>query len=278
MINNEYMHCDLQILELRIKAFDLNLNQIEQVYCGQIKEFRDLDHKLDVLYKSITKYDLLSKIKGGHALLIGERNFCFTISLIKKLQALPNLITSTYEDSSELSEYTEFKAKVLKQAGIKVFHGLDATELHKNFYSNAFDTIIFQFPHSGSREGINEINANYVLVKKFITSASYILKTAGAILITIVDSDFYNNIFRFDELAEELGISHPVKYTFDPNDYPEYEHTMTHQEESGIDDYSKFATYEFRIGIRAVYLTTLLMFLDWHMSQTIFLQNTKKNC
>ena len=23
--------------------------------------------------------------------------------------------------------------------------------------------------------------------------------------------------------------------------------TMTHQEESGIDDYSKFATYEFRI-------------------------------
>ncbi len=34
---------------------------------------------------------------------------------------------------------------------------------------------------------------------------------------------------------------------FNPKDYPEYEHTMTHQEESGIDDYSKFTTYEFRI-------------------------------
>lgn len=69
----------------------------------------------------------------------------------------------------------------------------------------------------------------------------------GVVLITIVDSDFYNNMFRFDELAEELGISKPVNYKFDPKDYPEYEHTMTHQEENGIDDYSKFATYEFKI-------------------------------
>ena len=46
---------------------------------------------------------------------------------------------------------------------------------------------------------------------------------------------------------KKLGISQPTKYKFNPKDYPEYEHTMTHQEESGIEDYSKFATYEFRI-------------------------------
>ena len=171
----------------------------------------------------------------------------FTISLVKKLQLLPNLITSTYENYSELSEYARFNAELLKQEGIKVLYGLDATELHKNFYSNAFDTIIFQFPHSGSREGINGVNANYALVKKFVISASHILKINGVVLITIVDSDFYNNMFRFDELAEELKISLPTKYKFDPKDYPEYEHTMTHQDESGIDDYSKFATYEFRL-------------------------------
>jgi hypothetical protein len=73
------------------------------------------------------------------------------------------------------------------------------------------------------------------------------LKRRGAILITIVDSDFYNNMFRFNELAEELGIKSPIKYKFDPKDYPEYEHTMTHQEENGIDDYSKFTSWEFRI-------------------------------
>ena len=247
MINNEDLRCALQILELRTKVFDLNLKQIEQGYYSKAKELRALDHELYMLYKSITKYDFISKIKEDSTLLVGEGNLSFTISLAKKLQLLPSLITSTYEDYSELSECARANAKLLKRAGIKVLHGLDATELHKNFYSNAFDTVIFQFPHSGSREGINGINANYVLVKKFITSASYILKTDGVILITIVDSDFYNNTFRFYELAEELRISLPTKYKFNPKDYPEYEHTMTHQDESGIDDYSKFATYEFRL-------------------------------
>jgi hypothetical protein len=48
------------------------------------------------------------------------------------------------------------------------------------------------------------------------------------------------------EIAKELGIKIPIKYTFDPEDYPEYEHTMTNKDESGIDDYYKFSTYEFK--------------------------------
>jgi 25S rRNA (uracil2634-N3)-methyltransferase len=247
MINNEDLPCVLQILELRTKVFDLNLKQIEQGYYSKAKELMALDRELYMLYKSITKYDFISKIKEGNTLLVGEGNLSFTISLIKKLQLLPNLIASTYEDYSELSEYAKLNTKLLKQAGVKILHEFDATELHQNFYSNAFDTIIFQFPHSGSREGINGVNANYVLVRNFIISASHILKRDGVVLITVVDSDFYNNMFRFDELAEELRISLPTKYKFDPKDYPEYEHTMTHQDESGIDDYSKFATYEFRL-------------------------------
>ena len=54
-------------------------------------------------------------------------------------------------------------------------------------------------------------------------------------------------MFRFDQLAEELGIRQLTKYKFNPKDYPEDEHTMTHQEESAIDDYSNFVTYEFHI-------------------------------
>ena len=247
MINNEDLPCALKILELRTKIFDLDLKQIEQGYCDKIKELRSLDHELYMLYKSITKYDFISTIKKGNTLLVGEGNLSFTMSLVKKLQLLPNLISSTYENYSELPEYAQFNAKLLKQAGIKVLYGLDGTELHKNFHSNTFDTIIFQFPHSGSKEGINGVNANYVLVKKFIISASYSLKRDGVLLITIVDSDFYNNMFRFDELAKELRISQLVKYKFNPKDYPEYEHTMMHQDDSAIDDYSKFATYEFRL-------------------------------
>jgi hypothetical protein len=85
------------------------------------------------------------------------------------------------------------------------------------------------------------------LVRNFITSASYILKNLGVILITIVDNDFYNSVFRFEELSQELRISKPIKYKFDPKDYPEYIHTMTHQDESAIEAYSKFATWEFKL-------------------------------
>ncbi len=247
MINSGDLYSVVQILDLRAKSLEFHFQQIERGYCGETREFVALNHELRMLYKSITMYDFISKIKEGNTLLVGEGNLSFTMSLVKKLQFLPHLTTSIYEDSVELSEHAQFNATFLKKAGIEVLYGLDATELHKNFHSNAFDAIIFQFPHSGSREGINEVNATYILIKNFIVSASQILKPGGIILTTIVDSDFYNHMFRFDELAEELGIGPPIKYAFDPKDYPEYEHTMTHQEESGIDHYSKFATYEFHI-------------------------------
>ncbi|MCC8418460.1 MAG: DUF2431 domain-containing protein [Rickettsia endosymbiont of Glossina mortisans submortisans] len=121
------------------------------------------------------------------------------------------------------------------------------TKLHKTFNHNSFDTIIFQFPHSGSREEINSLNPNYILVRNFIISASYVLKKHGLILITIVDSYFYNSIFQFEKLSQELKISTPIKYKFDPKDYPEYVHTMTNQDESAIEGYSKFATWEFKL-------------------------------
>jgi hypothetical protein len=110
---------------------------------------------------------------------------------------------------------------------------------------DSFDTIIFQFPHSGTRESIEGESANYVLIKRFIRSAFRVLKNNGVLLITIVDSEYYNNMFRFEELSEELRIKPPLKYKFDPADYPEYQHKKTNDDESGIVDYSKFSTFEF---------------------------------
>ena len=47
------------------------------------------------------------------------------------------------------------------------------------------------------------------------------------------------------EIVQDLGIRKPIKYSFDPKDYPEYHHTKTHQDESGIEHYEHFATYVF---------------------------------
>lgn len=217
----------------------------------------------------MTKYDFISAIKSGNTLLIGAGNFTFTISLMKKLQSLPNLITSTYEGYSELSEY----GKLLKQAEIKVLHGIDATESCKNFYSNAFDIIIFQFPPSGRREGINEVNANYVLVKKFIISASSILTRDGSILITRVHSNFYNNMFRCDDLAAELGISLPIKYKLSPKYYLEYEHSLLNR--LNIPGLLYISSY-----ISSEYAEELLKLIDakeWNCMMDLTNDNTKKS-
>lgn len=249
MTNKEDINFILQILELRTKILDSNLQEIGRGYYGHIKEkgLKTLDLELSMLVKSILKYDFISQINSGHSLLVGEGNLSFTISLIKKLQQLSNLATTTYENYEDLSDAAQFNTRLLKQKGINVLHGIDATRLPQFFSQDSFDTVIFQFPHSGSREYIEGLNPNYILVRDFIVSASYILKDNGIILITTVDTDFYNNTFRFNEVSQELKIQNPNKYKFDPKDYPEYEHTMTHQEESGIDGYCKFATWEFRI-------------------------------
>jgi len=247
MINKEDFDYAFKILELQINMLNLKLQQVKLGYYQHNKELKTLDFELYILMKSITKYNFIPRINSGDSLLVGEGNLSFSVSLMKKLQQLPRCITSTYEDYDDLSEAAQSNTCKLRKFGINVLHNVNATKLHKTFNHNSFDTIIFQFPHSGSREEENGLNPNYILVRDFIISASCIIKKNGAILITIVDNDFYNNIFRFEKLSQALKIPTPIKYKFDPKDYPEYVHTMTNQDESAIEDYSKFATWEFKL-------------------------------
>ena len=46
-------------------------------------------------------------------------------------------------------------------------------------------------------------------------------------------------------LKIQRGFPPPVVATFDPDDFLSYHHTMTHEEESAIDDYEHFASYIF---------------------------------
>jgi 25S rRNA (uracil2634-N3)-methyltransferase len=126
-------------------------------------------------------------------------------------------------------------------------HEIDANQLHDVFPVGSFDTIIFQFPHTGSRELIEGHNPNYVLARNFIRSASCVLKKNGAIVLTTIDSEFYNGVFRFAEIGQELDLASPIQYKFDPADYSGYVHTMTHEEGSILDEYDRFITWEFRI-------------------------------
>ncbi len=211
-------------------------------------EIYSLYQELLFLIKGIKEYNFVERVSIGKTLLVGEGNLSFTYALIKQCQNFPySLIGSIYETVSELSDAAEYNAKLLENIGVKIIYGLDGTKLHEFFDANAFDTIIFQFPHSGSREPIDGINPNYLLAHDFIKSALQILEKNGVILITIVDNDFYNNMFKLDEISEKLGIMKPTKNQFNLKSYPGYKHSMTNADESALGKYDEFATYEFCI-------------------------------
>lgn len=237
----------IRLLELRMKTLELYRKSIFYDYTTRLAIYR-LYQEVLLLIKSIKEYNFVERVSIGKTLLVGEGNFSFTCALVKQCSKIPtSLIASTYEKVSELSDSAGYNAELLENIGIKIIYGLDGTKLHESFGANSFDTIIFGFPHSGSREGVDGKNPNYLLVHNFIKSSMQILEKNSVILITIVDNDFYNNMFQFDEISEKLGIPAPIKHKFNPKSYPGYKHSMTNSDESAITQYDEFVTYEFCI-------------------------------
>ena len=239
-------HNRLKILELRVKLLEIcvicakrGLNLQKQLIC-------DISQELTLVLKRDIKYDFDKRIATGSTLLVGEGNLSFTCALVRKVQHPNSIIASVYEEYSELSDEAKQNVQILKDIKLQILYGLDGKKLHKTFSTLSLDTIIFQFPHTGSRESINGENPNYALARDFLCSAFCVLKKEGVVLITVVDSDYYDNMFKLEALAVLVGFKKPTKYNFNPLDYLGYEHTMTHQDESALKDYNKFTTYEFK--------------------------------
>lgn len=86
--------------------------------------------------------------------------------------------------------------------GTTVLHGVDATKLSSSFGSWLFDNIVFQFPHTGSREVLEGRNPNFILVRDFLKSAGMQLARGGQVLVAAVDSPHYQGAFQFEEAAK----------------------------------------------------------------------------
>jgi hypothetical protein len=135
---------------------------------------------------------------------------------------------------------------MLKHEGVNILHDVDATQLSYTFGNKQFDTIIFQFPHSGSRESINGRNSNFILLCQFLNSAKKQLTSRGKILVTLVDNPHYRGAFKCEEAAEKTGFLSPECYAFDPTYFKGYEHSMTNEEEGVLDEHKSFCTWVFR--------------------------------
>ena len=90
-------------------------------------------------------------------------------------------------------------------------------------------------------------NPNFILVRDFLKSAAKHLKQNGQVLITSVDSSYYQGAFQFDEAAAAAGFSKPDTYSFDPLKLPGYTHTNTNNTDSAIGEHDRFCTWVFSL-------------------------------
>lgn len=208
-----------------------------------------MEFQLDYLlgYKSAA-FDFVSAVAGGQTLLVGEGNLSFALSLANQPKVLPRQMTAaTYEPEDDLSDLTQKNAAALSRMGAQVIHGVDATKLKTAFPNATFTTIIFQFPHTGTRDAIRGRTANFILVKEFLHSARQLLLRRGQAVISTVDNPHYRGSFQFFEAAEKTGFLTPTIHRFDPDAFPGYEHTMTNEDGSALSKHDQFSTWVFRV-------------------------------
>ena len=214
---------------------------------AEAKQLQRIDKHLTWLLHKSANFDFVAEVSQGRTLLVGEGNLSFTLSLAEMSGIIPSkLIATTFEKKEELSTDAIANAEASRLKGVTVLHGVDASNLKSVFGSWRFDTIVFQFPHAGSREEVEGRNPNFILVRDFLISAAAQLHRGGKVLISAVDSPHYRGTFQFDEAADIAGFAPPESYPFDPSAFPEYEHTMTHQSGSAIDHHDEFGTWVFR--------------------------------
>jgi hypothetical protein len=236
------------IYELGVKNQLLMSRALDLGFIAEAKQLQRIDRELFYLLKQTRKpFDFVRQIAGGNILLVGEGNLSFALSLTKKNRINPSHITaSTFEKASELSEAAVENSSKLRAAGATVLHGIDAAKILLAIRNRAFDHIIFQFPHAGSREPIDGHNPNFILVRDFLKSAIRKLKRSGTVLISAVDTPHYHGAFQFDEAANIAGFQPPEIYKFAPDDFPGYHHSMTHQDGDALSNHDAFATWLFK--------------------------------
>lgn len=127
-------------------------------------------------------------------LLVGEGNLSFAKSLLFLPCGITFMTATTFEKQKDISEETKDNAMILHCHGATVFHGIDATRLNERLGKREYNTIVFQFPNVGSRDPKYGQNPNHIMIRKFLENAKNHLCSNGKILVTTVDTSYYDGI------------------------------------------------------------------------------------
>lgn len=198
------------------------------------------------LIKENGKFDFSARMRLGSVLFVGEGNFSFSLSLAKRKDVpVTSVLATAYEAQDDLTGAAYQNARKLIGLGVQVKTGVDVTCLSQAIGSRRFATIIFQFPNVASRDPKYGQNSNHVLVSRFLKGSRGHLKRGGLVVVSTVDSPFYEGAFKMNEAARKAGFAAPAIYDFQPSDFTGYTHQNTADEASAIDGHSSFATFAF---------------------------------
>jgi 25S rRNA (uracil2634-N3)-methyltransferase len=231
--------------QLGLKVHSLIHLSLQKNQLQYVKSLQSVDSYLYSLFRKATAFDFVAQVEQGCTLFVGEGNLSFASSIASMSNTPRHILATTFEVETDLGQVAIHHKDILKKRGAFVRHGIDALRLHITFSEHRFETIIFQFPHTGSRQPIGGRNPNFVLVRDFLKSSKAILHKNGRVVITAVDSPHYRGAFQFEEAAHAAGFATPLVYSFDPKAYLGYEHTMTHQDGSAIDEQDRCSTWVF---------------------------------
>ena len=210
------------------------------------RQAKPYDLQSKKLPKGRNFYPFGQKVAAGSVLFVGEGNFSFALSLARLRAVEPGGLTATsYEPEESLSETAYDNAQKLIRLGARVRTGVDGTRLADTFPQKHFRLIIFQFPNVASREALYSQNPNHVMITRFLKSASDHLARNGEIVVSTVDSPFYEGAFKMQEAAQKAGLARPVIYDFDPARFAGYAHQNTDNEGSALGNHDTFATFAF---------------------------------
>lgn len=163
------------------------------------------------LAKVAAKFDFTARMPMGSVLFVGEGNLSFALTMSRKPRVPASSILATvYEAEEDLTDTAYDNARKLLKLGCSVKTGVDATRLSDTIGKRQFRTIIFQFPNVASRDPRYGQNPNHVLVTRFLKTARNHLKPGGLVIISTVDSPFYEGAFKMEEAARKAGFAAPA--------------------------------------------------------------------
>mmetsp|Transcript_2873 Transcript_2873/g.7259 ORF Transcript_2873/g.7259 Transcript_2873/m.7259 type:complete len:359 (+) Transcript_2873:60-1136(+) len=131
--------------------------------------------------------ELFGLSAGGGTLIVGDGNLSFASSMAC-LAADATIVATTFESVENFQ--TNFassskRVQALREKGVRVFHGVDATNLAGTLLAPDaadFSTIIFQFPQHPDRR---KINKHRELLRGFFASACAKLSANGKVVVSL---------------------------------------------------------------------------------------------